>query len=250
MFLPGVFMERHNKCIQMGFLKSQLARMQLSNAAYTQRFFAAVKNPPPPPPISVKEAQDIVAQTIRDDEDSAAAKRSKAFPDECYIYGEVFMHSLYPLLAMYVQNGDIFIDLGCGRGRLVMLAALALPVQRSIGVELVPSRMKSLFEAISASAHPRITKCQAILGDIRRQTLEEATIVFVNNVQFGGTNLDETIMTAALNSSTVRVVVATSRFLPRVNKRSHEFSRAFAVKEHPGIETSHGVISAFVYQRS
>lgn len=72
------------------------------------------------------------------------------------------------LSSLQLTLDDVFLDLGCSTGTLVLLAALLSPVRRVIGVELSPSRHAEAQAALERLAEQRpeaASKVQFLQGD-------------------------------------------------------------------------------------
>jgi len=73
-----------------------------------------------------------------------------------FIYGEILHSTLLPLLQFVdPQPGETLYDLGCGSGRVMMVAAMAFPqLKACVGIELMPkvyelgSQIMSKFEQL------------------------------------------------------------------------------------------------------
>ena len=108
-------------------------------------------------------------------------------------YGEVEPESIAMLIPkLKMTSSDIFYDLGCGTGKIVVQAALTCPIRASKGIELVDERVKEGTAALcrlnkmDMAANKRITIVQ---GDILHPPciapVVDATVIFINNVLFG-----------------------------------------------------------------
>jgi len=126
------------------------------------------------------------------------------------VWGEVL--TPLPLLqALKVSRGDVFYDLGSGRGQLVLAAAAVAqsgtpsgglaaaattaagasepPLSntdglRAIGVELLPQRHGMALAALAAAPPSVRACCEFRCGDALRSDLRDATKVFICNLAF------------------------------------------------------------------
>ncbi|DAZ93047.1 TPA: hypothetical protein N0F65_009795 [Lagenidium giganteum] len=111
-------------------------------------------------------------------------------------YGEVSVASMsktvLPLLKL--EEDDVFYDLGCGTGKVVVQAALETPCRVSRGIELMQNRVVEGQRALERLKKKQLddysTKDVCIVqGDICQPPPEapmtDATVVFINNVCFG-----------------------------------------------------------------
>ena len=101
-------------------------------------------------------------------------------------YGEVLPTSWLKVLeAVDLSADDVFVDLGSGRGFLVMLTHLHCRIKRSIGVELSRERHAMALRALEALKSSRRAKDAPGLAfvneDIRSCDLSDATFVFLMN---------------------------------------------------------------------
>jgi SAM-dependent methyltransferase len=81
-------------------------------------------------------------------------------------------------LASLQAAGASFVDLGCGKGR-VLLSALAYPFARVVGVELSPTLAKIAEQNLRAARLPvrRACSSQVVCGDAREFPLPEGPSV-------------------------------------------------------------------------
>ena len=101
-------------------------------------------------------------------------------------YGEVLPTSWLAVLdAVQPSRDDVFVDLGSGRGLLVMLTHLHCRLKRSIGVELSRERHAMALGALatlkSGSRAKDATGLAFVNEDVRTFDLSEATFVFLMN---------------------------------------------------------------------
>uniref|UniRef100_A0A7S2R563 Histone-lysine N-methyltransferase, H3 lysine-79 specific n=1 Tax=Rhizochromulina marina TaxID=1034831 RepID=A0A7S2R563_9STRA len=108
-------------------------------------------------------------------------------------YGEMQPGSWSRLLAdLHVGGDDTVYDLGSGRGRLVVQAALETGCRRAVGVELSKQRhqqaaraAKRLSRYAEKMAHARAAHAaeavKFINGDMRQVELADATVVYLMN---------------------------------------------------------------------
>jgi SAM-dependent methyltransferase len=75
-----------------------------------------------------------------------------------------------------VDRKDVFYDLGCGQGRLCIIAALEFHAKRSVGFELNKTRFnkaKSIVRKLSLSDRVEVTR-----KDFWKSDLREATVLY------------------------------------------------------------------------
>ncbi|TDH67111.1 hypothetical protein CCR75_006202 [Bremia lactucae] len=111
-------------------------------------------------------------------------------------YGEVSVESvaskILPMLNLV--EDDVFFDLGCGTGKILVQTSLQTPCRRAIGIELMHNRVVGGHKALVRLQERNISILQGketriLQGDIfmppAEACLMDATVVFINNVMFG-----------------------------------------------------------------
>ncbi|OWZ24494.1 Histone methyltransferase [Phytophthora megakarya] len=111
-------------------------------------------------------------------------------------YGEVtvksFAKTVLPMLNLDVD--DVFFDLGCGTGKILVQAALQTSCKRTIGIELMQNRVQEGHKALNRLKERDVPvlkgkQIEIFRGDIfvppEEAQLMDATVVFINNVMFG-----------------------------------------------------------------
>ncbi|CAI5746155.1 unnamed protein product [Peronospora destructor] len=111
-------------------------------------------------------------------------------------YGEVSVESMattiLPLLNL--EEDDVFFDLGCGTGKILVQAVLQTPCKRATGIELMQNRVLEGHKALKRLQERNIAilrdkQIEIFRGDIfvppEQARLMDATVVFINNVMFG-----------------------------------------------------------------
>lgn len=91
--------------------------------------------------------------------------------EEIYVYGETPLRSFMALAEKVPLQGQRFVDLGCGRGRLVFFAALALDCE-ALGIDQVPGLIKR------AKFFP-CRKARFFCGPIQERNLKDADVVYL-----------------------------------------------------------------------
>jgi hypothetical protein len=141
-------------------------------------------------------------------------------------YGEVTYAGMEPLYsALQLKSGDVFYDLGCGVGKLVLYVALRGQAKRSIGLEIGERRQAvaggvcqllstelSNQRAGKASSLSQIEHCaefNVLLGDISRQRYSDATVVVLTNLCMDQGVQNRTIECLMRCPSTRRIVSIT-----------------------------------------
>lgn len=97
------------------------------------------------------------------------------------VYGELLPHATVQLLEdMKLDDKDVFVDLGCGTGKILILAALCSDVGRSVGFELSETRVQCAQEAIVQAGVQK--RCVAYAENfVTTPLLEDATVCYSCN---------------------------------------------------------------------
>ena len=72
--------------------------------------------------------------------------------------------------------GDVFCDLGCGYGQVVLYAAAVSNVQYAKGIDIIPER---IAEANRMKALHKAARAEFILGDAKDIPLDDGTVFFL-----------------------------------------------------------------------
>ena len=111
------------------------------------------------------------------------------------IYGEMNcegLNQLFNQLKKYNKNINSFIDIGCGRGKLVLTMAGYKQIKKSYGIEIVEDRINHAIEIKNKLSHfNEINKVDFInksMFDIDYTTLfdtNDNTLIWMSNLCFG-----------------------------------------------------------------
>lgn len=105
-----------------------------------------------------------------------------------HTYGELTPAGTRQLIAATrLGEGDVFVDLGSGVGKVVLQIALTVPGVRCIGIEINGARHAQACEALRrAEACGALPPgcCVLLHGDIRRADLASATVLFAHSTCF------------------------------------------------------------------
>jgi precorrin-6B methylase 2 len=110
-------------------------------------------------------------------------------------YGEVIPTAFHDvMLAAAPREGEVFFDLGSGTGKATLLAALAFPFSRVVGIELLPGlgdAARQVLRRYDAEIRPRLPpenqrqRIDFIDGDFLVQDLSEADVLFAHGTCYG-----------------------------------------------------------------
>lgn len=84
-----------------------------------------------------------------------------------------------PALLSHINSEDIFVDLGCGKGRVLWFVARRSKLRRIVGIEIVPE--------LAQIARQNMAKCRLVTpvtvveGDASETDLGEGTVYFLYN---------------------------------------------------------------------
>lgn len=97
------------------------------------------------------------------------------------VYGELKEAATVELLeALQLNSSDVFVDLGCGTGKILILAALCSDVGSCVGFELSETRVRCAQEAIVLAELQR--RCVAHAENfVTTPLLEDATVCYSCN---------------------------------------------------------------------
>lgn len=104
------------------------------------------------------------------------------------LYGEIKPASVHRLLG-HLELGvdDVLYDLGSGAGKMVVQAAMTVPLRRCVGVELSKMRHDAAKEAL-ARAHEEglvvARRCEFRNEDLLEADLSDATVVYTCSTGF------------------------------------------------------------------
>jgi hypothetical protein len=125
--------------------------------------------------------------------------------DQAHVYGEPTPMAT-DLIMAHINAGenDTFVDLGCGRGFMMMQVLMTTPVKVARGVELATSRInigKQAYQTLLSQALlPAGKKLELVEGDMTKFNIDDATIIFMDSVLFS----DELLNTMAKRMSRVK----------------------------------------------
>ena len=103
-------------------------------------------------------------------------------------YGEIRPAATLHLLdALQLTRRDVFYDLGCGVGKVVLLAAMASSAKRCVGVELAADRIalaREVLDHAHAQRFVRRGRVEFREADILRTDLSDATVLYTCSTAF------------------------------------------------------------------
>lgn len=161
------------------------------------------------------------------------------------VYGEIDFESFIALLTLCQPQADtIFYDLGSGTGKAVLACAMVFNVQKSLGIELLPSlyncsqAQQQRLAALPAYCHQEKT-IEFKLGNFLSMPIGDATIVFINSTAFFADHWQK-ISAHLEDVQPGTYIISTSKVL---------LSDKFAVRRTTLVKMSWGLAKVFIQQR-
>lgn len=173
------------------------------------------------------------------------------------IYGELMPTATGKLLD-YLAMGkdDVFYDLGCGVGKVVLQAAISVPLRRVVGIEMMPSRYELACRALArveAENLQQAETCELWCADLMTSPIADATVIYACSTGFAPALLDRLADRVAMLDPSVRFVTVQalepdSRFdLVDVLRLDTSWQRRTAIHVYQGLSelarVSRGLVS-------
>jgi hypothetical protein len=113
-------------------------------------------------------------------------KANPRVPGIGYFYGELSWSGAYDLVGLAdPREGDVFVDLGSGLGKMVLSAAMTRPFKECRGVEILPelhakasAALAKLRDAVGEDAFAMLPPARLSLGDMLEAPVDDADVVF------------------------------------------------------------------------
>ncbi len=106
-------------------------------------------------------------------------------------YGELTPSAVKKLVEyLGLNHRDSFYDLGSGTGKVVLQAAMTVPLRRAIGIELAPSRCKdarSILRQARKQGLVRAKTCWFRNHDLLSAKLDDASVIYTCSTAFSRT---------------------------------------------------------------
>jgi trans-aconitate methyltransferase len=175
---------------------------------------------------------------------SHAARERSGDGDLSLTYGEIVPHSFRALIdEARPQPGEVFYDLGSGTGKPVILSALLYPFSRLVGIERVAdlaAAARRVLKDLKSQSEQSVPKIRFVTGDILKQDLSDAGVVYSHATAFTYELMDEIEERLHALPRGARVAL--------VGK--HLESKAFAFKKSQVCEMNWGPSLAQLYVRT
>jgi len=102
--------------------------------------------------------------------------RSRCTDAERY---EPTSYRVLPCILRYIGSDDVFIDLGCGKGRVVCFVASKCRLKKVIGIEIVPQLVRIAMNNLANSK--LLSPAEVIESDVRKADLTQGTVYYLLN---------------------------------------------------------------------
>jgi hypothetical protein len=105
------------------------------------------------------------------------------------VYGEITYQGMQILAnKLKLTPRDVFYDLGCGMGKLVLYMYLAKPIKKSVGIEMIGKRYTiadyALASLVSQGFLDPKRELKLIHNNIRNENFSDATAIFMSSLCF------------------------------------------------------------------
>jgi len=112
------------------------------------------------------------------------------------LYGEITYEGMQTLTKkLKLTSNDVFYDLGCGIGKLVIYMYLVNPIKKSVGIEMVSQRYKGADLALELLRKEGLLHCNRSLifihNNIRNEEFSDATVIFMSSLCFSNELMEE-----------------------------------------------------------
>jgi hypothetical protein len=131
-------------------------------------------------------------------------KEAQGEETDSLVYGEISYSAMYELVKTLKSKGylagteDLFLDLGSGVGKAVLMAALLHPFQRCVGFEVLPELHQMAEELLRKCQ----TECTSVLQSVQADYLQadwpQASVVLSNSTCLSRETFDQLVLKAEL----------------------------------------------------
>lgn len=102
----------------------------------------------------------------------------RSFCSDATGYGQT-SYSVLRYVLRYVGSGDVFVDLGCGKGRVIRFVASRRKLEKVIGIEIVPELAQIARSGVVNV--DLIAPVEVIEGDATSADLSQGTVYYLYN---------------------------------------------------------------------
>ncbi|NEJ83102.1 hypothetical protein GR268_42230 [Rhizobium leguminosarum] len=112
------------------------------------------------------------------------------------LYGEITYQGMQALAKkLKLSSSDVFYDLGCGLGKLVVYMYLVSPIKKSVGIEMVGQRYKAASLMLQLLTDDELLdpnrEILFIHNNIRNENFLDATVIFRSSLCFSNELMEE-----------------------------------------------------------
>lgn len=137
--------------------------------------------------------------------------------EKAFTYGEITqlgVEQFIKSLPREITSDDYFLDIGSGRGKMVLHMALSTPVKKSVGVELMESRHNDAIK-LKKKIGSKTDRIEFHFADVfETDLLKKATIVYANTIMW---DYDDVVkIVKSLNPGTLLII---NKLLYKPNKK-------------------------------
>ena len=164
------------------------------------------------------------------------------------VYGEIAYSAMYELLEMLKnkgmiggKGGEMFVDLGSGVGKAVLMAGFLHSFETCIGFEVLPELHSMALELFAKAQEDTSSRLESRLGDYMTETWPQATVVLSNSTCMTREMFDQLVQKAADSLPTGAVFISMS-------KAVHNASWSLVEQSQKALHW--GICSFFVYTHS
>jgi hypothetical protein len=164
------------------------------------------------------------------------------------VYGEIAYSAMYELLEMLKEkgiiggkSGEIFMDLGSGVGKAVVMGAFLHKFEACIGFEVLPELHTMALELFERAQQDTSARLESRLGDYMTEAWPEATVVLSNSTCLTREMFDQLVQKAADSLPTGSVLISMSKAV---------HSASWLLVEQSQKALHWGICSFYVYTHS
>jgi len=164
------------------------------------------------------------------------------------VYGEIAYSAMYELLEMLKDKGaiggkagEVFLDLGSGVGKAVLMAGFLHSFEACIGYEVLPELHTMALELFAKAREDTGTRLESRLGDYMEGEWPEATVVLSNSTCLTREVFDLLVQKAAERLAAGTVLISMS-------KAVHNPSWSLVEQSQKALHW--GICSFYVYSHS
>ena len=161
---------------------------------------------------------------------SIRCRKKHGIDDQAFVYGESHLPSMSVIFQeMRPRAGEIFYDLGCGSGRLLLYAALSFSFAKCIGVELLDdlvniakAKLELCNKRLVKLSLPKLSTVEFVHADFTKIDVSDADVVYIAATCFSNKFMRSLALFLANQLASGSRVITLTKNLPakqfRINK--------------------------------